>query len=1128
MALHDGIPKAVDLYDNFNDNSIDATKWGSFGATVSETSSQLQLTSTLAGDYKGLYSQESWDLTDSEISCELVNAGNQALASWQVIPVLAQLDASNQLYWLIQANTMYAVKVVAGVTTNVYSVAYSSTTHKYLKIRERFSKVYYEFSTDGEVWTTAHTMNTPFDVGSASLQMQAGTYAVEGSTTTAIFDNFNCQASLRTDAKTPSAAGATSNQFTNPNNGLVLDATNYATSSTNAHRQDYYNYSIVVPTGATIVGIEVIVAAKQAAGSTNTLSVDLTWNASSSFTATKTTSTLTTTLTNYTLGGSTDTWGRTWTANDFSNSLFRLRLTNNVSGGNTTQLDGTSIRVYYTFSQTAVIEDVNDIRKRMTIKADGLFGDLYSAFSNISDNNLGFSGGFIYAGSNLALYHNLNVGQTWNATSAEVGYIRFDTSAIPDDARIISARLEMYCSGSQNAVAGWKVEARAYNYGYRLDTGDWYNTTKIVDKLPLLAVHNATELKFGDDANDFVSTKAMIDNINMSGFTSMMLVSNRLVNNIYGDYGGSSNADKVSFYTPSDYGYEPRLVIEYDATVDYPAGERDKRVEIKLYDKDGNYVKKLKTVSDDYAITNEINSAGSSYDFDIAEDMDAVDEDYLIGAIIKIYAYDEVRADGILIYDGKITGVLANENNLKITSVARSSDMGRYSFEKIVSTTTVNPGSASSFGGSTPKSLSTTATWAAQGFVPSYTNLSQLAVWSTTVLDDSQICIYDANGTQPGTLIATATDVRSAGYDNSAGSNFYTATFATPLELQIGLKYFVVVKGIANIMHNTSFTTDGTMWNSTNSGTSWTEDTTKDIHIIYYFGTYSTTVSYTDTDPAYIVRDVLDSYARIGGEVVYDGGSVLYTNDAETDSADTDITLTIQNVSILEALRTALQYAPRNWYFVVDVAQQKLYFKERADDAEYAFIVGENVSNPEINITDRDMANLVYFTGGSTGATNLYVKGTKQGSIDLYGRYATQITDNRVTSSTTAQKAIAKVLSEKGSPTIEGRVTIADAPVNGVRGYIIENLIPGQTINFVNIGTWGVQRLDSIILDDIWLDYKLYDYSTFVLQIQKVTLKPNMLEIQFESPRADITKVMNEQTKKITDQQTVANPDTPA
>lgn len=1127
MALWDGIPKACDLYDNFDDNSLDATKWGSFGTGITETSGQLQMASTLAPSYKGIYSNENWDLTDSEISSQLINAGNQALASWQVIPVLAQPDATNQLYWLVQGNTIYAVKVVAGVTTNVYSAAYSSSTHKFFKIKERFNKVQYKYSTDGEVWTTAFEMATPFDVGNVSVQAQCGTYAAEASTTTGIIDNYNCQASLRTDLTSPFAYGATYNQFTSPANGYSLDGL-YATSSTNGHRQDYYNYGFTIPTGATIVGIEILLTAKQAAGSTNSLAVDLSGNAGSSFTATKSTATLTTSATVYTLGGPTDTWGKSWSASEFSNANFRMRLTNTVSGGNTTQYDGATIRIYYTFSQTATVEAVNAIRKRLTIKADGLFGELFSIYSYPTDARLGFSGGYIYDGSNLALYHYLNVGQTWNATSAEVGYLRFDTSAIPDNARIVSAKLVMYSSGTQNSPTGWMIEARSYNMGHRLDTDDWYKTTKIVDKLPLLAVQKIDELRYGSDANEFVSTDAMVRNLNTSGFTGIMLVSNRLVNNVYGDYGGSSNADRAFFYSPNNTDYEPRLVIEYDDVVEYPDEKRDKRIEVRLYDKDENFVRNLKTVADEYALSNEINSAGSAYDFKLAEDMDTIDEDIAIGSIIKVYVYDEVRADGILVYDGKVTGVKAQEDYITVGSVSRSSAMGRESFEKVTSVTTFAPAYPTTMT-AIPKTLAATNNWCAQSFIAPYTNLSQLYIWATTAIDDPQVAIHEANGSQPGDLFAEASDVHSVGYDNSVGANVYLVSFRTPLELEPGIRYHVVIKGIATIITGATFYSDGTLWDSSNSGTIWTEDTTKDVFIMYRFGKYSTTVSYTDEDPAYIIRDVLDAYARVGGEVVYDGGSVLYTNEYESDSADTNVTLTIQNVTMIDALRKALEYAPKNWYFVIDVPQNKLYFKKRSDEPEYSLVVGQNINDPVINVSDKDMSNMVYFTGGDTGAgTNLYVKGSKQGSVDLYGRYATPITDNRVTSSATAQKAINKVLGEKSTPTIESAMNVLDVPMNGVNGYIIENLLPGQSVCLNNIGKWGVQHLDSVTLDDIWLDYRLYDYSTFVLQIQKVTLRPGYATLQLESPRTEIAKVLYQQTKGLQDTNTIANPDTPS
>jgi hypothetical protein len=99
--------------------------------------------------------------------------------------------------------------------------------------------------------------------------------------------------------------------------------------------------------------------------------------------------------------------------------------------------------------------------------------------------------------------------------------------------------------------------------------------------------------------------------------------------------------------------------------------------------------------------------------------------------------------------------------------------------------------------------------------------------------------------------------------------------------------------------------------------------------------------------------------------------------------------------------------------------------------------------------------------------------------------------------------------------------------MNGVNGYVIENLTPGNNIALKNIGELGVQVLDSIILDDVWLDYRLYDYSTFVMQVVKSTLKPDSLELTLETPRVEVAKVLNDQTKQLHDQQTVDNPDTP-
>jgi hypothetical protein len=65
------------------------------------------------------------------------------------------------------------------------------------------------------------------------------------------------------------------------------------------------------------------------------------------WTAGRTTSTLTTTLTTYTLGSASDLWGLTWTAADFG-ANFRVRMVDTVnSTSRTFSLDGVAVQVTY-------------------------------------------------------------------------------------------------------------------------------------------------------------------------------------------------------------------------------------------------------------------------------------------------------------------------------------------------------------------------------------------------------------------------------------------------------------------------------------------------------------------------------------------------------------------------------------------------------------------------------------------------------------------------------------------------------------------------------------------------------------------------------------------------------------
>ncbi len=80
-----------------------------------------------------------------------------------------------------------------------------------------------------------------------------------------------------------------------------------------------------------------------------TMCVELSWDGGSTWTATKSTTTLTTTEATYILGTTADTWGRTWATGDFSNANFRIRITD-VAANNTRDfsLDWAAVEVTYT------------------------------------------------------------------------------------------------------------------------------------------------------------------------------------------------------------------------------------------------------------------------------------------------------------------------------------------------------------------------------------------------------------------------------------------------------------------------------------------------------------------------------------------------------------------------------------------------------------------------------------------------------------------------------------------------------------------------------------------------------------------------------------------------------------
>lgn len=223
-----------DLKEDFEFGGIDDGKWSSSGSSqvVIGTALNLQMTSALAGNYIGYNSIATKNLTGSYAFIQLVDAGNQSIPSWEVYPIYLFADTNNKIFIRIATNSVQAIKVVAGVTTNVGSpITYNPSTMKWFRIRESAGQTYFEYATDPTATWTAITANiaNPITVTALTVEMLIGTWEAESSITTAIFDNFNV---------TPGQ-----NQFTWK--GLVWNKRIHAANASN--NQTWSSDNIVVP-----------------------------------------------------------------------------------------------------------------------------------------------------------------------------------------------------------------------------------------------------------------------------------------------------------------------------------------------------------------------------------------------------------------------------------------------------------------------------------------------------------------------------------------------------------------------------------------------------------------------------------------------------------------------------------------------------------------------------------------------------------------------------------------------------------------------------------------------------------------------------------------------------------------
>jgi len=226
-------------------------------------------------------------------------------------------------------------------------------------------------------YATATPTNTPTATPTSSAPTNTPTATPKGGPANTSTPTPTGSAPTNTPTPTPTLGGLTSTGFLAPSadgpetvkagdnngyevspgnayvaDGLVATDANSGTSpnasctSPQNDKHRYYNFNI--PTMTALNGIEVKLTGSAATtASTPKFCIQLSWNRGDTWTAPQSIP-LTTANTTYILGSPTDTWGRTWTSDDFTNTNFRVRVIDVASSTtNTFSLDAIAVNITY-------------------------------------------------------------------------------------------------------------------------------------------------------------------------------------------------------------------------------------------------------------------------------------------------------------------------------------------------------------------------------------------------------------------------------------------------------------------------------------------------------------------------------------------------------------------------------------------------------------------------------------------------------------------------------------------------------------------------------------------------------------------------------------------------------------
>lgn len=190
------MPSLSTLIDNFNDGAI-GPNWGNSYGGVTETGGQAHIPCTTS--YAGYQTAYSWTMAGASFYVAVTSIPAASTATEAYIGVLVNSPdvetSGNRIGFIINSVTgLLRCKNDTGYfDAGSVDITYSPTTHKFVRLREDGTNVYWDTSPDGTTWTNRRTLATPAWVTTSvdNCALDMSTHRDAGTTDEATLDLFN-------------------------------------------------------------------------------------------------------------------------------------------------------------------------------------------------------------------------------------------------------------------------------------------------------------------------------------------------------------------------------------------------------------------------------------------------------------------------------------------------------------------------------------------------------------------------------------------------------------------------------------------------------------------------------------------------------------------------------------------------------------------------------------------------------------------------------------------------------------------------------------------------------------------------------------------------------------------------